>query len=64
LRDADAVVIVADHSHVDYDRLAREARLIVDTRGIMRRHAGQARVVGLSAGAEDRTLAGPVATSG
>ena len=64
LRAADAVVIVADHSHIDYDRVARETRLIVDTRGIMRRHAGGARIVGLSAGAEDRAMTGPFATSG
>lgn len=32
----DAVVIVTDHSHVDYDLVADNARLIVDTRGVYR----------------------------
>jgi UDP-N-acetyl-D-glucosamine dehydrogenase len=48
LSTADAVVIVTDHSGVDYGRLADRARLIIDTRGVMRRFAGSARVVGLS----------------
>ncbi len=59
LRDADAVVVVADHSVVDYDRVADLARLVVDTRGIMRRHTGRARLVGLSTSAVDR-MAPPV----
>ena len=57
LREADAVVIVADHADVDYGMVAEEARLVVDTRGVMRGHRGQARVIGLSSGgtiAEDR----------
>ena len=48
LARADAVVIVTDHSGVDYGRIARQARLVVDTRGVMRDFAGPARVVGLS----------------
>jgi UDP-N-acetyl-D-mannosaminuronate dehydrogenase/intein/homing endonuclease len=32
----DAVVIVTDHTAVDYDRVAREARLVIDTRGVFR----------------------------
>jgi UDP-N-acetyl-D-glucosamine dehydrogenase len=49
LRTADAVVIVTDHTAVDYTLVARCARLVVDTRGVMRsRHTGGARVVGLS----------------
>lgn len=48
LREADAVVIVTDHSAVDYQRVADEARLVVDTRGAMRAVRGAARVVGLS----------------
>jgi UDP-N-acetyl-D-glucosamine dehydrogenase len=46
---ADAVVIVTDHSAVDYALVTRCARLVVDTRGIMRsRREGGARVIGLS----------------
>ena len=48
LAAADAVVIVADHSSIDYARVGRLARLIVDTRGVMRGVAATARVVGLS----------------
>jgi UDP-N-acetyl-D-glucosamine dehydrogenase len=36
LREQDAVVIVTDHSAVDYELVARHAPLIVDTRGIYR----------------------------
>jgi len=57
LREADAVVIVADHADVDYDMVAEEARLVIDTRGVMRGRTGKARVIGLSSGgspAEDR----------
>jgi UDP-N-acetyl-D-glucosamine dehydrogenase len=32
LRDADAVIIVTDHSNVDYDRVCRLASLVIDTR--------------------------------
>jgi UDP-N-acetyl-D-mannosaminuronate dehydrogenase len=57
LREADAVVIVADHAGVDYGMVAEEAGLVIDTRGVMRGHTGKARVIGLSSGgfpAEDR----------
>ncbi len=50
LREADAVVIVADHGGVDYRMVAEEARLVIDTRGVMRGHTGKARVIGLSSG--------------
>jgi UDP-N-acetyl-D-glucosamine dehydrogenase len=33
----DAVLIVTDHDNVDYPLLSRHARLIVDTRNVMRR---------------------------
>ena len=33
-RDADAVVIATDHDCIDYDALLKDARLIVDTRGV------------------------------
>ncbi|GAC1394283.1 MAG: hypothetical protein NVSMB47_02990 [Polyangiales bacterium] len=35
----DAVVIITDHTDVDYGRMAREAALIVDTRNALKRHA-------------------------
>jgi UDP-N-acetyl-D-glucosamine dehydrogenase len=37
LAEADAVLLVTDHSNVDYDLVARHARLIVDTRGVFGR---------------------------
>lgn len=44
----DAVVIVTDHDAFDYARLSREARLIVDTRDVMRKHSERRdNVVGL-----------------
>jgi UDP-N-acetyl-D-glucosamine dehydrogenase len=48
LSDADAVVIIADHTDVDYGRVGRLARLIVDTRGVMRSVVATGRVLGLS----------------
>lgn len=36
LRQMDAVVLVTDHAAVDYDLVARHARLVVDTRGVFR----------------------------
>jgi UDP-N-acetyl-D-glucosamine dehydrogenase len=45
---ADVVVVVTDHSTVDYGRVARLARLVVDTRGVMRTPDGPGRVVGLA----------------
>ncbi|MGH7665080.1 MAG: nucleotide sugar dehydrogenase [Gemmatimonadaceae bacterium] len=41
LRDADVVMIVTDHSAVDYERVGRLSRLIIDTRNAMGRHAGR-----------------------
>ncbi len=46
LEAADAVVVVTDHSTVDYARVAEKAKLVVDTRGVMREP--QQHVVGLS----------------
>ena len=40
LRAADAVVIVTDHSAVDYERVAELASLVVDTRGVYREARG------------------------
>jgi UDP-N-acetyl-D-glucosamine dehydrogenase len=53
LSSADLVVVVTDHSTVDYNRVSALARLVVDTRGVLRRSgtgaAGDgARVVGLT----------------
>jgi UDP-N-acetyl-D-glucosamine dehydrogenase len=50
LRDADVVVIATDHSGVDYASVAEHAPVVVDTRGVMRKYAGEGRVVGLSGG--------------
>lgn len=36
LESSDAVIIVTDHSSVDYDLVARHAPLIIDTRGVYR----------------------------
>jgi len=36
LRSQDAVVIVTDHSAVDYEAVVRHAGLVVDTRGVYR----------------------------
>ncbi|MDX1644484.1 MAG: nucleotide sugar dehydrogenase [Thermoanaerobaculia bacterium] len=36
LEEADAVLIATDHSAVDYEMVARHARLVVDTRGVLR----------------------------
>ncbi|HEY0021086.1 MAG TPA: nucleotide sugar dehydrogenase [Longimicrobium sp.] len=43
---ADVVVVVTDHSEVDYAAVAAKARLVVDTRGVMR--GPEEHVVGLS----------------
>jgi UDP-N-acetyl-D-glucosamine dehydrogenase len=48
LQAMDCVVVITDHSTVDYQKVAERARLVVDTRGVMRRVRGDARVVGLS----------------
>ena len=48
LASADAVVVVTDHTTVDYAAVRRHAGLIVDTRGVLRGVAGPGRVVGIS----------------
>ena len=45
LRQADCVVILADHPDFDYETIAREAPLIVDTRQVIPMSAAGARVV-------------------
>ncbi|HSJ14127.1 MAG TPA: nucleotide sugar dehydrogenase [Longimicrobiales bacterium] len=48
LAATDCVVIVTDHTTVDYQAVADHARLVVDGRGCMRGITGSARIVGLS----------------
>jgi UDP-N-acetyl-D-glucosamine dehydrogenase len=48
LAETDAVVVITDHTTVDYDLVARSAALVVDTRGVMRGYGGSARIVGLA----------------
>jgi UDP-N-acetyl-D-glucosamine dehydrogenase len=45
---ADVVLVVTDHSNVDYQAVVDHARAVVDTRGVTRKYRGKARVVGLS----------------
>jgi UDP-N-acetyl-D-glucosamine dehydrogenase len=46
--DYDAVVIVTDHDGIDYERMSRQANLIVDTRDVMRKFSKERNnVVGL-----------------
>jgi UDP-N-acetyl-D-glucosamine dehydrogenase len=59
LQAMDAVVVITDHTTVDYGLVAEKARLVVDTRGVMRGVPGAARVVGLSGQAQDGV--GPIA---
>ncbi len=51
LRESDCVLIVTDHSTIDYERIATIAPLTVDTRGALRARPVGRKVVGLS-GAE------------
>jgi UDP-N-acetyl-D-glucosamine dehydrogenase len=49
IKRADAVVIVTDHSSIDYQRLVNRAALVVDTRNATSKtKSGRARVVSLS----------------
>jgi UDP-N-acetyl-D-glucosamine dehydrogenase len=48
IAEADCVVIVTDHSDVDYEMIARHAQLVVDTRGALRDIDTDERIVGLS----------------
>lgn len=47
-RRAHAVVIVTDHSNVDYQLILDHASVVIDTRGVTRTMKGAARVVSLS----------------
>ncbi|HWG36455.1 MAG TPA: nucleotide sugar dehydrogenase [Terriglobales bacterium] len=46
LKEADCAVLITDHSAFDYAQIARDARLIVDTRNALRAHSGP-RIYGL-----------------
>jgi UDP-N-acetyl-D-glucosamine dehydrogenase len=48
LAAVDVVLVVTDHSTVDYQRVADVARLVIDTRGALRGVEGGAHVYGLS----------------
>jgi UDP-N-acetyl-D-glucosamine dehydrogenase len=48
LRSTDVVLIVTDHTAVDYRMVVNAASLVVDTRGVTRGLSGKARIVGLS----------------
>lgn len=48
LEAADLVLVVTDHTSVDYDFVAKHASLVLDTRGAMRDAQGRARIIGLS----------------
>lgn len=48
LEAADVVIIVTDHTAVDYDLVLDAAPLVVDARGVLRGRSGRARIVPLS----------------
>jgi UDP-N-acetyl-D-glucosamine dehydrogenase len=48
LAGTDAVVLVTDHSRVDYQQVVDHAPVVVDTRGSLRALSGEARVIALS----------------
>lgn len=48
LQESDAIVIVTDHKSVDYERVVRNASLVIDTRNVTAAFAaGKARIVSL-----------------
>jgi UDP-N-acetyl-D-glucosamine dehydrogenase len=59
LDETDAVVVVTDHSVIDYARIAERSRLVVDCRGVMSKSGGRTRVVGLSGQAVSVATAEP-----
>ncbi|MEE8584115.1 MAG: nucleotide sugar dehydrogenase [Acidobacteriota bacterium] len=60
---AQAVVIVTDHSNLDYRLILDHAQVVIDTRGVTRFLKGRARVVSLS-GAAQRPGSPEAATAG
>ncbi|MCX7829636.1 MAG: nucleotide sugar dehydrogenase [Acidobacteria bacterium] len=45
LEKYDAVIVVTDHSNVDYEKIGRAVPLIIDTRGVYRKIRSNARIV-------------------
>jgi UDP-N-acetyl-D-glucosamine dehydrogenase len=60
---ADAVVVVTDHSDVDWAAVRTHADLIVDTRGVLRGVEGPGRVVGISGDGVLADVAPPTPTA-
>jgi UDP-N-acetyl-D-glucosamine dehydrogenase len=52
LEAADLVLVVTDHTTVDYEFVSEHAALVLDTRGAMRNVHGRARIIGLSGAVE------------
>ena len=50
---ADLVLITTEHVDVDYQMVADNTEVVLDTRGAMRRVAGKARVISLSGAVSD-----------
>lgn len=59
LKSVDAALVVTDHSAVDYARIRKLTRLVIDTRGALRGLPGGARVIGLSGQPEDGGASAP-----
>jgi len=47
LKKADCVVLVTDHSKVDYDLVVKHARLIVDTRNVFKNAKDRRKIIRL-----------------
>jgi len=47
VREADAVVVVTDHTTVDYTMIAEEAEVVIDARGVMRKIGSRNNVVSM-----------------
>jgi len=47
LKTADCVVLVTDHSNVDYDLVAKHARLIIDTRNVLKNAKDRRKIIKL-----------------
>ena len=59
LAAADAVVVVTDHKAIDYQVVADNAKVVVDSRGVMRKtRPSKARIVGLAGPAREPAPAG------
>jgi UDP-N-acetyl-D-glucosamine dehydrogenase len=58
LGSADLVLLITDHTTVDYQLVADHADLVLDARGTMRGLSGRARIIGLSGSADTPEAAG------